>query len=86
MSDTLGGSYGVHWFFGAMSFLSVIFVYIFLPETHRKMLSEIQDYFEHNTIYLNSKKRSTQTPTPVVGNGTTPTATAAKPSNNNQNI
>lgn len=81
MSDILGGSYGVHWFFGGMSFLSVIFVYIFLPETHKKMLSEIQDYFEHNTIYLLSKKRSTQSPATAVSNGTATTPST----NNNQN-
>ncbi|KAK9509422.1 hypothetical protein O3M35_006746 [Rhynocoris fuscipes] len=79
LSDALGGSYGVHWFFGGMSFLSVIFVYIFLPETHKKMLSEIQDYFEHNTVYILSKKKPT-TQTPATVNNSTAVTT-----NNNEN-
>ncbi|XP_075223390.1 trehalose transporter 1-like protein isoform X1 [Lycorma delicatula] len=60
MSDWLGGSYAVQWLFGFVSLLSVIFVFIFLPETHKKLLSEIQDYFKHNTIYLLRNKTGSQ--------------------------
>ncbi|RZF46583.1 hypothetical protein LSTR_LSTR002915 [Laodelphax striatellus] len=52
LSEALGGAFAVQWLFGAVSLLSIIFVFLFLPETHKKMLSEIQDYFTHNTVYL----------------------------------
>uniref|UniRef100_A0A1B6J4W1 Major facilitator superfamily (MFS) profile domain-containing protein n=1 Tax=Homalodisca liturata TaxID=320908 RepID=A0A1B6J4W1_9HEMI len=45
------GEYGVQWFFAAVSFGSVIFIYIFLPETHRKELPEMQEYFTNNTAF-----------------------------------
>ncbi|XP_066906230.1 facilitated trehalose transporter Tret1-2 homolog isoform X2 [Halyomorpha halys] len=64
LPDLLGGSYGVQWFFAGMSLLSVLFVFIFLPETHKKMLYEIQDYFNNNTIYImQKKKKKTRSPT-----------------------
>ena len=63
LPDVLGGSYGVQLFFGVISLLSVIFVFIFVPETHKKMLSEIQDYFMSNSVYLLSLKRKTPIPT-----------------------
>jgi facilitated trehalose transporter len=57
MESALGGSAGVQWFFSVVSFGAVIFVFVFLPETHEKKLSEIEDYFKHNTIYLGQKKK-----------------------------
>ncbi|XP_046658620.1 facilitated trehalose transporter Tret1-like isoform X3 [Homalodisca vitripennis] len=45
------GEYGVQWFFAAVSFGSIIFIYIFLPETHRKELPEMQEYFTNNTAF-----------------------------------
>jgi MFS family permease len=63
LGDVIGGSYGVQWFFAGTSFLSVIFVFIFVPETHKKMLSEIQDYFQHNSVYLLSLKPKSPVPT-----------------------
>jgi SP family facilitated glucose transporter-like MFS transporter 8 len=32
-------------FFGCMSFLCALFIYFFLPETHRKTFAEIEQYF-----------------------------------------
>lgn len=56
LSDLLGGSSGVQLFFAAISILGLIFLYIFLPETHNKSLEEIENYFSNNTIYI-SKRR-----------------------------
>ncbi|RZC37799.1 facilitated trehalose transporter Tret1 [Asbolus verrucosus] len=53
----LGGSAGVQWFFSGVSAAAVVFTFVFLPETHRKKLSEIEDYFKHNTIYLGQKRK-----------------------------
>lgn len=61
----LGGAYGVHWLYAAVSLSSVFFVFVFLPETHKKLLSEIQDYFVDNTIYLLSDKQKKTTITTV---------------------
>jgi MFS family permease len=53
--DLLGGAHALQWFFAAMAFAGVIFVYIFLPETHGRKLSEIEEYFKEKTIYINRK-------------------------------
>ncbi|XP_044260723.1 facilitated trehalose transporter Tret1-like [Tribolium madens] len=57
MEIALGGSAGVQWFFSGLSLGAVIFTFVFLPETHRKKLSEIEDYFKHNSIYLGQKTK-----------------------------
>uniref|UniRef100_A0A1B6K8I2 Major facilitator superfamily (MFS) profile domain-containing protein n=1 Tax=Graphocephala atropunctata TaxID=36148 RepID=A0A1B6K8I2_9HEMI len=59
--DLLGGAYAVQWLFAGFSFGSVIFIFVFLPETHRKELDEIQDYFIHNTVYVFSKTKPKHT-------------------------
>lgn len=61
----LGGAYGVHCLYASVSLCSVGFVFIFLPETHKKLLSEIQDYFVDNTIYLLSKNKKKSASTAV---------------------
>uniref|UniRef100_A0A1B6G1J5 Major facilitator superfamily (MFS) profile domain-containing protein n=1 Tax=Cuerna arida TaxID=1464854 RepID=A0A1B6G1J5_9HEMI len=57
LTDLVGGVYAVQWLFAGFSLGSVIFIFLFLPETHRKELAEIQDYFNHNTVYVLSKKK-----------------------------
>lgn len=53
-----GGMLGILWFYSFISILAVIFVWIFIPETHVMKLSEIEDYFRDNTIYLKKKKKT----------------------------
>lgn len=52
------GVAGIQWFFAVISLLACVYTYIFLPETHRKSLDEITDYFIDNSIYILSKKKS----------------------------
>ena len=54
----LGGSAGIQWFFSVVSLVTVVYIFVVLPETHKKKLSEIEDYFNSNTIYLWSTKRT----------------------------
>lgn len=53
LDASLGSAY-VQWLFGAVSFGAVIFIFVFMPETHGKTLAEIQEYLEHNTVYITS--------------------------------
>uniref|UniRef100_A0A8D8LA96 Facilitated trehalose transporter Tret1 n=2 Tax=Cacopsylla melanoneura TaxID=428564 RepID=A0A8D8LA96_9HEMI len=52
MSEFFGGVYRVHWFFAIMSFVSIVFVWLFMPETHNRKLIEIEHYFRHNSCYI----------------------------------
>lgn len=52
-----GGFAGVQWFFAAMSLLGVVYIYIFVPETHNKDFAEIEEYFKTNVFYYRYKKR-----------------------------
>lgn len=36
----------------------MFFIFIFVPETHKKQLQEIQDYFKHHAIYILSKGKA----------------------------
>ena len=40
--------YGIFWFFGVISFLASIYIYIALPETKGKTLNDIEDYFTND--------------------------------------
>ncbi|KAL1501268.1 hypothetical protein ABEB36_006623 [Hypothenemus hampei] len=56
LSDLFGGIVGVQWFFAVVSILAGVYVFIFLPETHGKKLSEITDYFLNSgAFYILSK-------------------------------
>ncbi|KAE9527298.1 hypothetical protein AGLY_012996 [Aphis glycines] len=58
LKGILGGMLGILWFYSFISILSVFFVWLFIPETHKKKLSEIEDYFKDNTLYLLRKKKT----------------------------
>lgn len=58
LKKILGGMLGVLWFYSFISMLTVLFVWVFIPETHILKLSEIEDYFKDNTIYLLRKKKT----------------------------
>uniref|UniRef100_A0A6P7F983 Facilitated trehalose transporter Tret1-2 homolog isoform X1 n=1 Tax=Diabrotica virgifera virgifera TaxID=50390 RepID=A0A6P7F983_DIAVI len=51
------GYAGIQWFFAVVSVLASLYTYIFMPETHKKKLTEITDYFVENSIYMLSKKK-----------------------------
>ncbi|CAD6233299.1 GSCOCG00007118001-RA-CDS [Cotesia congregata] len=50
LSTLLGGSHAIQWFFAGVSVGAAVFVWLLLPETHGKKLSEIEEYFYNNTI------------------------------------
>ncbi|XP_063985688.1 facilitated trehalose transporter Tret1-2 homolog [Diachasmimorpha longicaudata] len=50
LTDFLGGSYAIQWFFAGVSVGAAIFVWLLLPETHGKKLSEIEEYFHTNFV------------------------------------
>lgn len=52
----LGGSSGVQYFFAIVALLGLVYTFIFLPETHRKKLSEIEAYFYTHTTFIGGKK------------------------------
>lgn len=58
LKGILGGMLGILWFYSFISILTVFFVWLFIPETHIMKLSEIEDYFKDNTIYLLRKKKT----------------------------
>lgn len=46
LSAFLGGAYAIQYFFAGVSIIGFFFALLFLPETHGKKLSEIEDYFK----------------------------------------
>ncbi|XP_057320888.1 facilitated trehalose transporter Tret1-like [Microplitis mediator] len=50
LSALLGGSHAIQWFFAGVSVGAAAFVWLLLPETHGKKLSEIEEYFHNNFI------------------------------------
>lgn len=45
LTDFLGGAYAIQYFFAGTSVIAFFFALLFLPETHGKKLSEIEDHF-----------------------------------------
>lgn len=56
--STFGGASGIQWFFAVIALTASVYTLVILPETHGKKLSEITQYFNHNTIFLGSNKNS----------------------------
>ena len=65
MSYVLNGIQGVQLFFGGICVVGFVFLYLFLPETHKKTVEEIVDYFENNTVYILRKKNFCDDRSPV---------------------
>lgn len=58
LTNIFGGASGIQWFFAVIALTASVYSLVFLPETHGKKLSEITQYFNHNTIFLGSGKSS----------------------------
>ncbi|KAF5284938.1 hypothetical protein FQA39_LY16893 [Lamprigera yunnana] len=50
--ELFSGSSGLQFFYGTMALGGALFVFVFMPETHNKKLSEIEAYFWKHTTYL----------------------------------
>uniref|UniRef100_A0A1B6F4Y1 Major facilitator superfamily (MFS) profile domain-containing protein n=1 Tax=Cuerna arida TaxID=1464854 RepID=A0A1B6F4Y1_9HEMI len=61
LDEMFGGAYAVQWMFATVSAASSVIIFLFMPETHKKELSEIQEYFTNNTIYILRKKKTKET-------------------------
>ncbi|OAD54262.1 Facilitated trehalose transporter Tret1 [Eufriesea mexicana] len=58
LQDFLGGSHAVQWFFAGVSITAVVFVWLLLPETHGKKLSEIEEYFHNHFLAVGVESKS----------------------------
>lgn len=58
LQSFLGGSYAVQWFFAAVSIGAVVFVWLLLPETHGKKLSEIEEYFQNHFLAVGAESKT----------------------------
>ncbi|XP_066596393.1 facilitated trehalose transporter Tret1-2 homolog isoform X2 [Prorops nasuta] len=58
LQSFLGGSYAVQWFFAGVSLSATVFVWLLLPETHGKKLSEIEEYFHNNFLAVGAESRA----------------------------
>ncbi|KAK5638798.1 hypothetical protein RI129_013093 [Pyrocoelia pectoralis] len=52
LKEAFGGAPGLQYFFATMSLIAVVFIFLFVPETFRKTLSEIEAYFWHKVFYI----------------------------------
>ncbi|CAG9861707.1 unnamed protein product, partial [Phyllotreta striolata] len=66
---SFGGVAGVQWFFAVVAALACVYTYVFLPETHRKTLDEIAEYFVDNSVYILAKRKGGKRSKGAVGNG-----------------
>ncbi|XP_058794243.1 facilitated trehalose transporter Tret1-like [Phymastichus coffea] len=53
----VGGSHAIQWFFAGVSIGAAGYVWLLLPETHDKKLSEIEDYFHNNLLACGADER-----------------------------
>ncbi|XP_076182630.1 facilitated trehalose transporter Tret1 isoform X2 [Ptiloglossa arizonensis] len=58
LQSFLGGSYAVQWFFAGISIGAAVFVWLLLPETHGKKLSEIEEYFHNNFLACGAESKA----------------------------
>ncbi|XP_076545322.1 facilitated trehalose transporter Tret1 isoform X1 [Osmia lignaria lignaria] len=58
LQSFLGGSYAVQWFFASVSIGAVVFVWLLLPETHGKKLSEIEEYFQNHFLAVGAESKT----------------------------
>ncbi|KAJ8686483.1 hypothetical protein QAD02_022277 [Eretmocerus hayati] len=58
LTDLLGGSHAIQWFFAAVSVGACFFVWLMLPETHGKKLSEIEEYFHNNFLACGAEAKA----------------------------
>lgn len=47
----------IQWFFAGVSVGASIFVWLLLPETHGKKLSEIEEYFHNNFLACGAESK-----------------------------
>ncbi|KAF5306604.1 hypothetical protein FQR65_LT18528 [Abscondita terminalis] len=47
-----GGVVGLQYFYSIVSTAFVVYTFVFVPETHKKELNEIEQYFRHHLTYL----------------------------------
>lgn len=57
LSDFLGGAYAIQYFFAGTSIVAFFFGLLFLPETHGKKLSEIENYFKGSSKIKTKPKK-----------------------------
>ena len=55
---TIVGSHAVQWFFAGVSIMAVVFVWLLLPETHGKKLSEIEEYFQNHFLAVGAEAKT----------------------------
>ena len=65
MSDFLGGAYAMQYFFASVSIIAFFFALLFLPETHGKKLSEIEDYFKGKSQRSSGANKTTKPKKPT---------------------
>lgn len=52
LDEIFHGAAGVQYFFAVIALMGVVYTFLLLPETHKKKLSEITDYFNYNMFYV----------------------------------
>lgn len=57
LAALLGGVWAVHWLYASVSLAAVVFTYLFVPETHRRTLAQIEEYFDTSLVYPLYKRR-----------------------------
>lgn len=60
LAALLGGVWAVQWLYAAVALSAVAFIFLFVPETHRRTLPEIEEYFDTSLVYPLYRRRSGQ--------------------------